>query len=216
MEKTISEHVFERYCQENSVRLSRVETKSDARTPDYDVFPRENRVIVEIKVLQANDNDKKVLSEAKTQGAAAAWSDPPKRIRLKIADAYKQLKSRSEGLHPTIIVLFDNGTVGGIDATDIKNAMYGDETVQVTRFPSGNTKVAAHLGLSGRKCTATSNRSLSAVALLCTFGGATRLSIFQNVFANCPLPTDWFAGATCRQYSIVLDCDSGFPEWFPL
>jgi hypothetical protein len=110
MEKTRSEHVFERFYHENSVRFSRVETESDTKTPDYDVFPQENRVIAEIKELQANDDDEAAWSEARTRGAAAAWSDPRNRIRQKIGVAVKQLKRRSEGLHPAIVVLFDNET----------------------------------------------------------------------------------------------------------
>jgi hypothetical protein len=214
MIKTRSEHLFERFCRENSLRFSRVLTEIDTKTPDYDVFPRENRVVVEIKELQANDNDETAHNEARAHGAAAAWSDPRNRIRRKIGAAAKQLKCRCEGLYPAIVMLFDNGTFGGIDVTDVKNAMYGDETVLVTRFPSGDTAIVTRLG-GGRTCTPTDNRSLSAVALLWTTGEAVHLSIFHNIFARRHLPYDWFASDACHQYSIVLDRRgvSGFPEW---
>jgi hypothetical protein len=212
MEKTRSEYVFEQFCQENALRLDRVETDNDSTTPDYDVFPQEHHVVFEIKELQANDNDAAARDEARTNGAAAAFADPRNRIRQKIGTAVKQLKRRSEGLHPAVLVLFDNGTFGGIDATDIKNAMYGDETVVVTRSAAGDRCIASRLG-GGRKCTATDNRTLSAVALLSTTGGVASLSIFHNVFARCPLPPSWFIGARCHQYSIDLDCGSGLPQW---
>jgi hypothetical protein len=212
MEKTRSEYVFEQFCQENALRLDRVERDNDSKTPDYEVFTEENRVVIEIKELQANDDEAAAWDEARTNGAAAAFADPRNRIRQKIGAAVKQLKRRSEGLHPAVLVLFDNGTFGGIDATDIKNAMYGDETVVVKRSVAGDVCIAPRLG-GGRKCTATDNRSLSAVALLWTAGGVASLSIFHNVFARCPLPPSWFTGARCRQYSIDLDCDSGLPQW---
>jgi len=145
------------------------------------------------------------------RGVFAAWSDPSKRIRQKIGEAYKQLKCRSKGLIPAILVLFNNGTFGGIDATDIKNAMYGDEIVQVFYSSNGDIYTVPRLG--GRKCTANENRSLSAVSLLWSIGDTVQLSIFHNVFTKRPLPYNWFAVGACRQYSIAPECHSGFPEW---
>jgi len=211
MEKTRSECVFEQFCQDNALRLDRVERDNDSKTPDYDVFPEENRVVIEIKELQANDDDAAAWDKAKPNEVAVAFADPRNRIRQKIGAAVKQLKRRSDGLHPAVLVLFDNGTFGGIDSTDIKNAMYGDETFTVTRSAEGDT-CTERLG-GGRKCTATDNRSLSAVALLWITGGVTSLSIFHNVFARCPLPPRWFTCARCRQYSIDLDCISRLPQW---
>jgi len=37
-------------------------TESNIKTPDYDVFPKGNRVVIEVKELQTNNDDK-----------AAAW-----------------------------------------------------------------------------------------------------------------------------------------------
>jgi hypothetical protein len=216
MEKTRSEYVFEQFCQENSLRFVLVERDNDSKTPDYDVFPQEHCVIIEIKELQANDDDAAAWAEAKANGIAAAFADPRKRIRQKIGVAVKQLRRRSGGLHPTVLVLFDNGTFGGIDATDIKNAMYGDETVVLMRSDGGDISLRPRLG-GGRKCTANDNQSLSAVALLSTsWEGAASLSIFHNVFAGCPLPHSWFTGALCRQYSIDLSCETGLPQWQPV
>jgi len=212
MKNTLSEDMFEKFYHENSFEFSRIMTESNIKTPDYDVFPKGNRVVVEVKELQTNNDDKAAWREARKRGVFAAWSDPSSRIRQKIGEAYKQLKCRSEGLSPAVLVLFDNGTFGGIDATDIKNAMYGDETVHVTHSSDGNIDIVPLQG-GGRKCTENDNRSLSAVSLLWSIGNTVQLSIFHNVFTKCPLPYNWFAVGACRQYSIALECHSGFSEW---
>src|SRR5262249_47846551 len=129
---TRSEQMFEQFCRENSIRFSRLEPEIDVMTPDYDIFRQEHRGVTEIKELVENEADKAAWNEARARGGGAACSDPRGRIRSKIREAYKQLKRRSEGSHPTIVVFCDNGTFGGIDATDIKNAMYGDEVAHVT------------------------------------------------------------------------------------
>ncbi len=165
MKNTLSEDMFEKFCRDNSFKFLPIVTEKNIKTPDYDVFPLGNRVVIEVKELQANDDDKTSWSEARTRGVFSAWSDPSSRIRQKIGEAYKQLKCRSEGLSPAVLVLFDNGTFGGIDATDIKNAMYGDETVQVLYSTDGDIDTVPRLG-GRRKCTANDNRSLSAVSLL--------------------------------------------------
>jgi hypothetical protein len=210
--KTRSEEMFERFCNENSLPFTRVETEHDNKTPDYELILEGHRVFAEVKELRANHHDNAASREADSHGAAAAFADPRKRIRKQIGEAGRQLKQRSKGLHPAILVLFDNGTFGGIDTTDIKNAMYGDEEVRVTRPSSEDMSVVFRLG-GGRKCTATDNKSLSAVALPMTTSGTIRLSIFHNGFAAQPLPFDCFTVAACRQYSIDLQCQNEFPEW---
>ena len=168
-------------------------------------------MIVEIKELAPNDADRAAWHRVSLLGRAAAMSDPRDRIRSKIARGGKQLKQRSCGRHPTLLVLFDNGTFGGIDPTDITNAMYGDETWDVTHPSADQTNAAPRLGGS-RKCTPTASRSLSAVGLLRVSGESVRLQIFHNVHACCPLPYRWFAFESCGQYSIDLRRD-GLPEW---
>ena len=215
MGSTQSERVFEQFCQENSIRFSRVEVEINTKSPDYEIFPQENRVVLEVKELQENGDDRAAWAQAARSRTHTAFSDPRDRIRRKIKKAAKQLKRRSEGLHPTIVVLFDNGTFGGIDATDIKNAMYGDEVVQVTSSSRDDMRVVRKLG-GGAKCTATDHRSVSAVAALATIGTTIRLSVFHNVFAARPLPFDWLPIEACRQYSLDLQCEDGFSEWHPV
>lgn len=214
MSKTKSELLLERFCRENSIRFDRLEPDNVQKTPDYDVFPEGNRVMVEVKELTPNKSEKAVFEKARLQGSAGAACDPRARIRQKISQANRQLRARSNGTVPTLLVLYDNGTLGGIDRTDVKNAMYGDETLRLTL--SDNVIVGATNQLAGgRKCTPTDNRSLSAVAIV-FFADSLKLSVFHNVFAKCPLPVGWFNTRGCRQFSINLDEVDGLPDWYEL
>ena len=214
MEKTQSDELFERFCTDNGFRFSRIETETDRKTPDYEVFPRDNRVIVEVKEFTPNAEDGRLRNERKPGGSNSAWINPSSRIRQKIATAAPQLKSRSNGLYPAILVLFDNTTFREIDDwTDIKTAMYGDETfdgLDSADVMYGNCRLGGN-----RKCTATDNTSLSAVCLLELQRDVPYLSIFHNVFSKCPLPPEWFRVNAVQQFSIDLnsDVDCGWPGW---
>jgi hypothetical protein len=213
MSKTRSELLFEQFCNDNSIRFSRVDAEGVKKTPDYDVFLHGTRVVAEVKELTQNDADTAAFKEAFAHGATAAFSDPSNRIRRNIGDAAVQLKSRTEGTLPAIVILYNNGAFGGIDSTDIKNAMYGHETVRFTQHPDGSTYSDPRLG-GGRKCTATDNCSLSGVALLWLEVGEPRLSLFHNVFSKCPLPYEAFRLDACSQFSIDLTIVGRLPEWF--
>ena len=214
MEKTRSEKLFERFCTDNRLRFCRIDEQGNKKTPDYEVFPKDNRVIVEIKELTPNDDDKATLSKVRTDGVASQWEPTGQRIRQKIKTAAKQLKSRSNGQHPAMVVLFNNRTLGDIDHTDIKTAMYGDEIVRVRRHPNGTEEIDLRLG-GKRQCTPTDNTSLSAVCLMWIHVTEPRLSIFHNVSSKCRLQCDWFRMAAVQQYSTNLNSDfnSGFPNW---
>ena len=210
--KTLSELAFERFCETNNIQYARVQTEDGHRNPDYEAYPSGHRTIVEVKELIANEVDAQALQKAGEARVGWAWTDYSKRVGRKIGDAARQLKQRSAGECPTMVVLFDNGTFGGVDSTDIKNAMYGHEVVSVTITSNTSAAVEQRLG-GGRKCTPTDNRSLSAAGLMWDTADGPRLSIFHNVFAGCPLPVDWFGTTPVRQYTIDLDAGPGMPEW---
>jgi hypothetical protein len=212
---TVSEVLFEQFCQDNSIPYSRVE-QGEFKTPDYDVDFGGHRVIVEVKQINPNEDDERLRDQVRSRGAAAGWDESGRRVRLKISSAKKQLKAGSQGQYSTILVLYDNVPVGSLDADDIKTAMYGPETIKllVPDDPEDERVKIENVGLgSERKFTPTQNTTFSAIALLFEFGGALRFSIFHNLHAKHPITPSWLRRDTVRHFELGPQVQGTFPEW---
>jgi hypothetical protein len=207
--RTRSERLFELFCGQHGIDLVTVPCEK-TQTPDFELRRLEMTAIAEVKELQSNPEEELLFEQLTKEPSVAGWGDPRERIKRKIKDAYPQLKNRANGLLPTVLVLFDNGTFGGIDGTDIKNAMYGSETWRVTRRATHDT-VSPHLANDG-KLRVDRHRQLSAVACLTGSEHLQSLYVFHNVHARNPLPVTFFQRAECYQYTINLNTDQ-LPEW---
>jgi hypothetical protein len=58
---TISEVLFERFCQERGIECRRVET-TETRTPDYEIRLASGPAAVEVKQLEPGTDDKSLLT----------------------------------------------------------------------------------------------------------------------------------------------------------
>lgn len=213
IESTRSEELFEKFCNQCSFKFDRLlpSYQRGVRSPDYDIFPHEKRVVVEVKELVPGPFDEAArASEARNR---YCFCDQRGRVRDTVGKACGQLKTRSQGTVPAVLVLFDCGIIGGIDCIDIKNAMYGDETLEVLSDPNAGEEFNVGYMRGGSKCTETSNRSLSAVAVLAFRDQLLSLAVFHNIYATCPLPIDWMRNSNCHQYSINRDSGSTIPDW---
>lgn len=191
MTKTESEIIFEGFCDDLSISCTPIPCEKN-QTPDYDLRLHCNQVIVEIKQLDLNDDDIRNWNDVRAQGVGSAWGGTEERLGRKIKKANKQLKAKCNGTIPGIAVVFDNGSFSGIDATDIKEAMFGKETVTISR--SGHEVVPVsgiHSGRDGR-LSPTSNTTISALASLRGSRESCRLTLYHNHFAANPIDPNWF------------------------
>jgi hypothetical protein len=204
-QRTISESIFESLCLDLGIPCTSI-PREDGKTPDFDIELGGNTVVVEVKQLDPNERDKAVFEHARRTGTASGFCASDNRIRRKINDASTQLKARSGGRLPTMVVLFDNGTFDGIDYTDIKTAMFGDEKVVVT-FVNRETQhvTPIHPG-GGRRMSETCNTSIGAVALLFGSIANAQLSVFHNHFAAIPIDPSWCQYDRVRQFALASDC----------
>lgn len=193
---TKSEMLFEGLCDRLGIPYQGIE-RGPGKTPDYDITLGSQIVVTEVKQLEESDNDRRLLAEG------AGWETPGRRIRLKIDASKKQLRSRAGGTLPTLLVVYDNGTFHGTEIDDIKTAMYGDEvvTVKVERATREHVAASAIRPGGGRKCTASDNNYLSAIALMWDWEDGARLSVFHNHFADNPINPSWFRSPTFRHYA---------------
>ncbi|MEI8141156.1 MAG: hypothetical protein WCI03_14985 [bacterium] len=106
---TTSEQLFEKFCGMNAIQYERIPTTDD-ETPDYAITLCGTRVIVEIKELTPNEDDKKVIQKSKTAlpGECVCWGGTlGKRVRHKIESAKHQLKRLAAGKFPGVLLLYD-------------------------------------------------------------------------------------------------------------
>jgi len=214
-DKTVSELLFEQFCNENLILYSRIEHQ-DYQTPDYDTYFAEQLVIVEVKQVDSNDNDEKYREQGRQRGIVVYRPKSDRRVRNKIDSAKKQLKLRSQGKHPAMLVLYDNVPLRPIDASDIKTAMYGDESVSflVPENPEDTSIEIEKVGFgSGRKFTPNHNTTFSAIAFLYKSGDTLRLSIFHNIHAKCPIDPSWLRRNTVRHFTLGPQVQGVFQEW---
>jgi hypothetical protein len=218
---TISEELFERFCQENGIRSYRVPPKSKEKiqTPDYDLFLNGQKIVAEVKQFDPNTKELRLLNQLQERGWTDAFGDEPgHRVRKKIADAVPQLRQRSEDKYPALLVLYNNVSLTSrhADSYSIKTAMYGLEVIdlEVTNQPSQPIAVIDRRFGPKRKVGSGHNTTLSAVASLYQIEGHDlRLDFFHNIFAKVRFDPDWLRVGCVRHFSLQEKVGLHFQEW---
>lgn len=170
--KTVSERLFECFCDDNHIEYKRIEASSipNKKEPDYEIQMATELVVVEVKQFDPSEEEKKLYKQLWERGYTDAYvREPGAKARLKIQAGAKQLKARSKGKLPTLLVLYNNVPISdrGVDPYEIKTAMYGIEKIDLAVDPDANRVSVTERGFGPkRKVTPSSNTSLSAVGAL--------------------------------------------------
>jgi len=195
--RTNSEIYFERLCTERCIPMLRVQ-EGTSTTPDYEITFDGQRVIAEVKEFERNreelESDR--LEEERGYGNVLSCT-PGDRVRKKIDAASPQIKSRTKGTLPGLLVLFDRGCViGHLDPYKVKVAMYGLEQIHFA-VPRDPAESPYSMGMSfgpKRKMTENCNTSISAIGVLFATGpNDLQLHVYHNAFAAVPLPPELLA-----------------------
>jgi hypothetical protein len=212
--KTKSELKFEQFCNENSISYTQID-QSDYRTADYEVHFGEHRVVIEVKQINPNACEKKYQEQLPKLRLIGLREKSAQRVRHKIEKAREQLKNRSRGKFPAILVLYDNSPFKSIDSTDIKNAMYGNETVNLYISDDHDetfTEIKNGGFGSGRKFTKVDNTTISGIAMLYVFGNL-RLEIYHNQYAKFPFEPSWLRRNTVTHFQLEPLLPGKIQEW---
>lgn len=130
MRRTFAEYLFERFCDEHGIPCSRI-PETTAKTPDYEIFSSTTPVIVEVKDIEPNAEEiesERLLKERGWENATGGA--PGDRVRAKIDAALPQIKARTQGRLPSVLVVCDEGrVVGHVEPYNIRVAMYGLEQI---------------------------------------------------------------------------------------
>jgi hypothetical protein len=217
MEKTVSEQIFEDFCARRGIVCRHV-PEGERKTPDYELVFGEVVVVVEVKEMTPNRKERESDRLARERGCGNAISiTPGDRVRKKIVDCSAQIKARTGGTHPSMLVVLDGGrVVGHVDPYNIRVAMYGLEQIYIVapRVGSGSL-YAADIGHGPkRKMTDEHNTSISSIgALWMTGPDATHLHVYHNCFAHVPLDRSLLARHGIPQFEIGEPTAGAASEW---
>ena len=208
--KTQSEKWFESFCDKKEIKYSRIEEGKN-RTPDYNLIIDGTNIIVEVKEFSRNKQEKESDKQLEELGYGRALSNiPGDRVRKKITSASPQIKSRTKGKNPSILVLCDilygcGQVVGHTDSYNIRVGMYGLEQVHIA-MPNNYSDDLQVKGMSygpKKKMTEKQNTSISAIGVLSTTEEKNiNLVIYHNKHAAVPLNYNIISKYGITQYTL--------------
>ena len=198
---TISETLFETLCCERSVPCTRIATTTH-KTPDYEVILGTQRVLVEVKQLDPNADDRRIhkaLDEGTEIGGVAS---PAPRLRQQIASAYRQLKTAAREGQPCLVVIYNNsGILNFIDSFTVTTAMFGKYGVRLGLGSAGIVQETGRGFMGNASVTRNTCKSLSAVCVLKNArSGSLRLEAYHNPFALVPIDQKVLAFLAASQF----------------
>ncbi len=213
---TESEAFFEKYCANSGIKYDRI-PREETKTPDYWLTIDGQRVVVEIKEIDRNKEEQESYRLSKERGYEEGTNTPGHRVRKKIYDSSAQIKARSQGIYPSILVLFDRGrNVGHLDPYEIRVAMYGLEQIDI-KVPINPAISPYATGMRygpKRKMTEDHNTSISAIGVLSTPGpNEILLEVYHNKFAALPLNPELLAEYGIHQLKLEDEVPGYTAKW---
>ena len=217
MRKTPSENYFERLCAERGIPLKRI-PEGCGKSPDYELAVDGQTVITEVKEITRNKQEQESDRVMQERGYGNVLSTTPgDRVRKKISEALPQIKARSKGIYPGLLVLFDRGFVAGhLDPYCLRVAMYGLEQIHIA-VPIDPSISPYSTGMSfgpKRKMTQEHNTSISAIGVLFATGpDELLLHVYHNRYAAVPLLPELLARYEIPQYRLGESAPGTTPNW---
>jgi hypothetical protein len=215
--KTESEELFEKACGKYGFPVRRI-AEGDERRPDYEVCPSGIKIIVEVKQIDVNDEEKNLLQEMESGKIVSFRNKSGARVRSKIKSSSKQIANLAKGKYPGILALYDNTpfAVGShLESYNIKSGMYGLEQYILNRPANVDDPINVIDARFGpkRKMTMEHNTSISAIAVLSRAEDQVELCLYHNCFSAIPLGFKIFLECGIPQYCISQKRNREFQEW---
>lgn len=212
---TVSELLFESFCEAHRIRCFRV-AAGTTRSPDYDVFLGRRKVVVEVKEIEPNSTERAALAAANRGEFVAVSITPGQKVRGKISDAGPQIKARAKGRSPGLLVLYEGSWLPNhLDEYQVRVAMFGFEAVvfNVPKDPRASPNVAGHKYGGSRKMTPHHSTSISAVAILRDGESGPSLTVFHNPHAKLPLWADRLSMHGVQQCKLAESKANTIAKW---
>ena len=202
---TESEMAFQSLCETKGISLERIERES-GKTPDYFIDIAGTRVVIEIKEFDADSEEDEILRDLSENPGKIHISSvtPGDAVRRKIKKAGPQIRQKTEGTLPSMLVLYNRRLLENpANDYEIRVGMYGFDSI-VLAVPD-DMSVAPHAmnrKFGGRRqMTETCNTSISAVGVFShDEAGCTHLVVYHNSYSAIPLSSDSLRVVASRQF----------------
>ncbi len=184
--RTESENIFESYCLNKKVNFSKIE-ESSTKTPDYLIKLDNYKFIVEITQFELNEKEKGVFRSLNPNQFTVYYPEDEKRVRQKIKDKAKQLKTRKD--LPIVLVFYDNRSIfSTLDSDSIKYALYGDDSYTYYYENEQNNCIFLKPTFGkGKTLTEENKNYISAIGFLTKKSDKINLIAYHNYYAEKPL-----------------------------
>lgn len=181
--RTKSEGLFEDFLAANHLPFEKICEDTTPR-PDYRVFVGEGQIIFELKELSEDENFGIVKDSAYPHIKSSSRTRGD-HIRRRIESSKKQIQYGAKQGIPSVLLIYNNIDPVfqdfGTEAMDFTAAMYGAYTIVIDR--ESNIATDWFNG-KDQMLQESKNTSFSAIGHLCDRGGATTVTLYENVFAK--------------------------------
>jgi hypothetical protein len=219
---TVSEQYFLDYCKARGYNAKRISPVQNAgRFPDYEATTPAGSVIVEIKELIPNDEDKAFTAKFEKEGKAQFENHfIGRRVRDAIRDAAAQLRSYKDTPLPEILLLYDNAASASyegfndyLDPMNVGAGMFGEPVIRFWLDPKLKPDGAPDATHGGRRELTEKNRVyIGAVAVMkLDSAGEICINFFHNPFSTKSVSPRYFLHPNDRHYVKSKHPDSA--EW---
>jgi hypothetical protein len=224
--------LFVEYCSLRGYVANRISPPADkGQFPDYEVIIGKSRIIVEIKELRPNPDDKNTAKALQENRIHVFGDKPGRRVRMHIEKAERQLRRYDTQKVPCLVVIYDNIIVNGFRPNppglfliDISNplnpyhidvGMYGLQVARLRIHQDGRTESLGDVRGDERTLRFAHQDNISAVATLHDYdlNYGLFLIVYHNFFAKNPLPKSVFTDAKDGQLEKAGDPKSCLGNW---
>lgn len=217
--KTESEVWFEALCDAAGIKFEPIPREEGEQTPDYMLTLSGQQVVAEVKQFDPNREESRKNAAFERGEIVVQGGKPGQRIRAAIDSAAPQLKRRSEGRLPAVLVVYNfSGVSNHTDPYSVATAMQGFDVIDV-HVPEEMTEppqFGAPRSGPKKRMTATDNTTISAVAVLGhNLDGSLRLDVFHNTHAKNRLDPGLMRAAQVRHWRRPAENRSSLEPWQP-
>lgn len=171
VKNTISEDIFELFCNNNNVACRRVPV-ANIPTPDYEIAIGSDSIYVEIKQIDLGDS-----------GKIPGRSSDGKQICSKIHEARKQAQSAASAEKPFVLLVYNNADRFQLQGTEHHEFLTGMHGRFVLNLYKDGQQCDSYYdkdgGLNSRK-----NTSFSGIGHLSTISGTPKVKVYTNPYAK--------------------------------
>ncbi len=202
---TQSEINVQKFFKQIGCKLFKI-PETSIKTPDFYLKTTKQKIIIEVKEITENEDEKKVNSQIEQFGETDVYNSCSigKRFRVPIQKSNRQLKKHCINNEPGLLIIQDVRSFANRSffyQEEIKQAMFGD---RVTWINQDNRKIAADIFQENKTTTDKKNTTISAVAILIenVQNGVLTLHIYHNPFAKNKLISPVFQSDLVYEYEI--------------